>query len=251
MQLEYWINGELRTIQLGLANSDFDADKDYSALDLLGQRSWIARATDHIVEYLRKVFTGTEVRVTAQYPQAVNQEQITQLKLPMIVVNVSAGPSRELNVGMVAWMSDRVAAYGYNQVAYVSIDVWARSNKDAVNICSIASQHLVGEGKRTYLRHRGFQGFRADWSDKGQTGFEFWRNYIYNPNFVTIELFRHCIYHSTSFDVVWRYDPQAYGIITQITLSGTDIYGWEDILGIRMDRLYLEDIYLDWFDIGV
>jgi hypothetical protein len=251
MIVKHQKNGQYVYSQFGLGESQLDQTKDYPALKLLQRRSWMTRCYDHIVEYLKYEFAGTGVEVSAKYPQIATKEELTQLKLPKIMVCVLAGSSRDVGIGMDVWGNGRQLVKGYKQTAYIGIDVWAGTQFDASNIASLASEFLCGRGKVGYLLRKGFQKFESDFSSKSATAFEYWDSFIYDPSFINIPLYRHFISHTTCFEVVWKHDPEAYGIITSISLAGEDTYSWEETLGIRMDYLYLEDKYLNWFDIGV
>jgi hypothetical protein len=255
MIVETVVDGEIKHLLIGLAESE--AEKAKERLTLLSKRSSITRATDHIIEYIRTLFPdkntdGSDVvTVTAEFPTNINQENLSNLPVPLVVVNVLLGRSYDANFGMILWADGKKVLKGFCQSVSIYIDVWAKTKMTANNLAGHISDYINIEGRTIYLLNRGFQRFDVEYSSRADVGFDFLRNYMYNPNFVNLPVFRHLVILRTKFDVVLQETPSGEGIITQIVLGGKDEFTWQDILGISMEYLYAEDIYLNWFDLGV
>jgi len=253
--VETVVDGEIRHLLIGLAESE--AETALKKLTLLSKRSSITRATDHIIEYIRTLFPDKDsdgndvVTVTAEFPQNINQDNLSNMPVPLIIVNVLLGKSYDANFGMLLWADGKRVLKGFTQKIAINIDVWAKTKMTANNLAGHVSDHINIEGRTGYLLQRGFQRFDVTYSSRADVGFDFIRNYMYNPNFLNLPVFRHLVVLESKFDVVLEETPSGEGIITQIVLGGKDEFTWQDILGISMEYLYAEDIYLDWFNIGV
>lgn len=234
-------DGDILVVDQGLVGSISSATENKIRM------SFINRVIEQVKKFLddRRDEQGIpELIVSARYPEYPRGEKgeiIAEIIIPTIVITVRVGPSSEVGIGRKIRDTLDGWAYGFRQKVFIEFDCHGGDEMVADQLAGWAAEefqiHKVG-----LLQQAGFINFEQLYSRPAH-GFDFSAPWDFTERWFPLRLFRHMLYLTTEFEVVWITKYTSEAIITNIVFNNQDDIYIDMNMGMSLEYLLAEEIY--------
>lgn len=218
------------------------------------RNTYINIVAEQIIKFLsdRAAEQGfsNDVNISAlypEYPAGNDAEILAENIIPSIIVTVRLGSMREIGVGRVSRQSLNGTAYAFQQTVIIEFDCHGGEPNMADTLTGWVAEEIQ-KHKIDELQQKGFINF-IQLGSRAAKGFDFAMPWDWDVRYFPLRMFRHLLYMETSFEVTWVPKPTAEGIITQILFEDTTEIDLNMVLGMTLEYLLAEELYLKWHNV--